>query len=126
MSKQEELEAERFIHHGMQYLRTTFPEKANELDDNALKNKLIDDCQYAMSFGFESEAEIMMIVDILWRLPQDAMDNPNFDWVKEILGSDDLDNETKIDSLHNAFALTSAVQEEEIEGESANDGSEDL
>lgn len=123
MSKQEELEAERFVHRGMQYLKTTFPERTSDMDDNTLKNKLIDGCQYAMGYGFETEADIMTVVDVLWRLPEDATDNPNYDWVKEILASDDMDNETKIDALHNAFALTTAIQEE---GENTDDGREEL
>ena len=52
MSTQEELEAERFIHRGMQYLKTTFPEQTAEMDDEVLKNKLIDGCQLALSHGF--------------------------------------------------------------------------
>ena len=38
MSKQQELEAERFIHRAMQYLKSTFPEKTRDMDDEALKN----------------------------------------------------------------------------------------
>ena len=37
--KQEELEAERFIHRALQYLKSSFPEKTQEMDDEEIKNK---------------------------------------------------------------------------------------
>lgn len=116
MSTQEELEAERFIHRGMQYLKTTFPEQTAEMDDEVLKNKLIDGCQLALSHGFETEADVMLLVDFLWRLPDRALDNADYEWIDEILSSDDMDNEMKIDALYNAFAITTAVKEDEADG----------
>jgi len=116
MSTQEELEAERFIHRGMQYLKATFPDETAKLDDDALKNKLIDGCQFALAHGFETEADVMMLVDFLWRLPDGASESPDYEWMGEILSSDDMDNEMKIDALHNAFAITTAVKEDESDG----------
>lgn len=117
MSTQKELEAERFVHRGMQYLRATFAEETAEMTDDVLKNKFIDYCQFAVSHGFESEAEVMTLVDLLFRMPQDALDNPNYDWVKDILLSEDMDNEMKIDALYNAFALTTAMETEEADND---------
>lgn len=116
MSTQEELEAERFIHRGMQYLKTTFPEQTAEMDDEVLKNKLIDGCQRALSHGFETEADVMLLVDFLWRLPDGAAESSDYEWMDEILSSDDMDNEMKIDALYNAFAITTAVKEDEANG----------
>ena len=115
MSKQEELEAERFIHRAMKYLVSTFPEKTKEMDDETLKNKLIDDCQTALEYGFDTESDMMLIVDFLWRLPADYANLPEYEWVKDILTSEDMDNEMKIDSLHNAFATIQALEEDEAE-----------
>ena len=112
MSRQEELEAERFIHHGMQYLKSTFPEKTQEMDDEDLKNKLIDDCQVALEYGFDTEADMMLIVDLLWRIPQNYAEKAEYEWVREIMASSDMNNEMKIDSLHNALALVTAAEEE--------------
>ncbi|MBO4644587.1 MAG: hypothetical protein J5716_08285 [Alphaproteobacteria bacterium] len=112
MSTQEELEAERFIHRAMQYLKSTFPEKTREMDDECLKNKLIDDCQVALEYGFDTEADMMIIVDLLWRIPQNYAEKAEYEWVNEILTSSDMDNEMKISSLHNALALTSALEED--------------
>ena len=116
MSTQEELEAERFIHRGMQYLKTTFPEQTAEMDDEVLKNKLIDGCQLALSHGFETEADVMLLVDFLWRLPDGAAESSDYEWMDEILSSGDMDNEMKIDALYNAFAITTAVKEDEADG----------
>ena len=116
MSTQEELEAERFIHRGMQYLKATFPDEAAKLNDDALKNKLIDGCQFALAHGFETEADVMMLVDFLWRLPDGASESPDYEWMSEILSSNDMDNEMKIDALHNAFAITTALKEDESDG----------
>lgn len=115
MSTQEELEAERFIHRAMKYLKSTFPEKTQEMDDETLKNKLIDSCQSALEFGFDTEADMMLVVDFLWRLPADYTDNPEYEWVNDILTSEDMDNEMKIDSLHNAFAMVQALREDEAD-----------
>lgn len=112
MPTQEELEAGRFIHRAIQYLKSAFPEKTNELDDEALKNRLIDDCQIALEYGFDTEADMMLIVDLLWRIPQDFAEKPEYEWVTEIMASPDMDNNMKIDSLHNALALTTALEEE--------------
>lgn len=117
MSTQEELEAERFIHRGMQYLKSTFPDETAKLDDDALKNRLIDGCQFALARGFETEADVMLLVDFLWRLPDGALDNADYEWIDEILSSDDMDNEMKIDALHNAFAITTAVKGDESDGQ---------
>lgn len=111
MSTQEELEAERFIHRALQYLKSSFPEKTRGADDEDLKNKLIDGCQVALEYGFDTEADMMLIVDLLWRLPEDFAERQEFEWVKEIMASPDMDNEMKIDSLHNALAMTEAMEE---------------
>ena len=113
MSKQAELEAERFIHRAMQYLRSTFREQTRDTDDETLKNKLIDDCQTALKYGFDTESDMMMIVDFLWRLPADYTDRSEYEWVQDILTSEEMDNEMKIDALHNAFAMVCALQEDE-------------
>lgn len=115
MSKQEELEAERFIHRAMKYLKSTFPEQTKEMDDETLKNKLIDDCQTALEYGFDTESDMMLVVDFLWRLPAGYADQPEYEWVREILTSEDMDNEMKIDSLHNAFAMVKALEEDEAD-----------
>ena len=112
MSTQEELEAGRFIHRAMQYLKSTFPEKAKEMDDEALKNKLIDHCQIALEYGFDTEADMMLIVDLLWRVRDDYAARPEYEWVNDIMTSEDMNNEMKIDSLHNALALIMAMEEE--------------
>lgn len=113
MSKQEELEAERFIHRAMKYLKSTFPEQTKEMDDETLKNKLIDDCQTALEYGFDTESDMMLIVDFLWRIPADYAARPEYEWVGEIFTSEDMDNEMKIDSLHNAFAMIQALEADE-------------
>lgn len=115
MSTQKELEAERFVHRGLQYLRTTFADQTADMTDDALKNRFIDLCQFAVAHGFESEADVMTLVDLMFRLPQDALDNPNYEWVKEILLSDDMDNAMKIDALYNAFSLVTALETEEAD-----------
>ena len=73
----------------MQYLKTTFPEQTAEMDDEVLKNKLIDGCQLALSHGFETEADVMLLVDFLWRLPDGAAESSDYEWMDEILSSDD-------------------------------------
>ncbi|MBR1778201.1 MAG: hypothetical protein IJ752_06430 [Alphaproteobacteria bacterium] len=113
MSTQEELEAGRFVHRAMQYLKSAFPQETKEMDDETLKNKLIDSCQVALEYGFDTEADMMLIVDLLWRLPEDYRNRPEYEWATEIMASEDMDNETKIDSLHNALALLTALQEED-------------
>ncbi len=113
MSTQEELEAERFLHRAIKYLQSTFPDTVKEMDDETLKNKLIDHCQTALEYGFDTEADMMMVVDFLWRIPADYDQLPEYEWVKEILASQDMDNEMKIDSLHNAFATIKALEEDE-------------
>lgn len=115
MSTQEELEAGRFIHRAMQYLKSTFPEKTKRMDDDTLKNTLIDHCQIALEYGFDTEADMMLIVDLLWRIPEDFADRPEYEWVKDILASEDMNNDMKIDSLHNALALVMAMEEEEAD-----------
>ena len=112
MSTQEELEAERFIHRALQYLKSSFPEKTQEMDDEEIKNKLIDGCQIASEYGFDTEADMMLIVDLLWRIPQDYAEKPEYEWVNEIMASPYMDNEMKIDSLHNALALVTAMEED--------------
>ena len=115
MSTQKELEAERFVHRGMQYLRSTFADQTADTTDEVLKNRFIDLCQLAISHGFESEADVMTIVDFLFRLPQDAPESPDYEWVKDILLSEDMDNAMKIDALYNAFALLTAQETEETD-----------
>lgn len=117
MSTQEELEAERFVHRGMKYLKSTFPEETKEMDDEMLKNRMIDGCQFALEYGFDTEADMMMIVDFLWRLPENFADMEQYSWVAEILKSEDMDNDMKIESLHNAYAMTKAIEEDEGEEE---------
>lgn len=117
MSKQEELEAERFIHRGIQYLHSTFPEKTEGMDDDDLKNQLIDYCQIALGVGFETEADVMQVVDILWRLPEGFSEDEEYEWVSEILASEDMENEFKLESLRNAYALSEALKEEEADEE---------
>ena len=117
MSTQEELEAGRFLHRAIQYLKSTFPEKTEGMDDEVLKNKLIDGCQVALEYGFDTEADMMLIVDLLWRIPEDYAARPEYEWVNDIMASEDMDNEMKIDSLHNALALVTAMEEDEAEGQ---------
>lgn len=117
MSKQQELEAERFIHRAMQYLKSTFPEKTRDMDDESLKNKLIDDCQTALEHRFDTESDMMLVVDFLWRLPADYAASPEYEWVAEILASADMDNEMKIDALHDALAAVEALAQTENEGD---------
>ncbi len=105
MSKQEELETERFIHRATQYLNATFPEKTEEMSEDDLRDKVIDDCQTALDHGFETEADIMLLVDFLWRLPSDYTDNGEYGWVTEILADADMDNKMKVEALHNALAV---------------------
>ena len=50
----QDLEAERFIHRAMKYLTASFPEQAAAMDAETLKNKVIDDCEYALSYGYET------------------------------------------------------------------------
>ena len=115
MSKQEELETERFIHRAVQYLKATFPEKTAEMDEDNLRNKVIDDCQTALDHGFETETDIMLLVDFLWRLPDDYAENPEYGWVFEALADTDMDNKMKVDSLHNALAVFMAAENEKDE-----------
>lgn len=117
MSTQEELEAGRFLHRAIQYLKSSFPEKTEGMDDEVLKNKLIDGCQIALEYGFDTEADMMLIVDLLWRIPEDYALRPEYEWVNEIMASGDMDNEMKISSLHNALALVTAMEEDEAEGQ---------
>ena len=99
----------------MKYLKSTFSEQTKEMDDETLKNKLIDDCQTALEYGFDTESDMMLVVDFLWRLPAGYADQPEYEWVREILTSEDMDNEMKIDSLHNAFAMVKALEEDEAD-----------
>ena len=110
MSKQEELETERFIHRAVQYLRAVFPDKTEQMDEDDLRDKLIDDCQTALDHGFETEADIMLLIDFLWRLPAGYAGDPEYGWVFEVLNDTDMDNKMKIDSLHNAWAVCLAAQ----------------
>jgi len=121
MSTQEELEVGRFIHRAMQYLKSTFPEKTEEMDDEMLKNKLIDDCQTALEYGFDTESDMMLIVDLLWRIPENYAEKPEYEWVTEIMASPDMDNDMKIDSLHNALALIEAMEEEAGDQDETNE-----
>ena len=87
-----------------------------------MKNKLIDDCQTALKYGFDTESDMMLVVDFLWRLPAGYADQPEYEWVQDILTSEEMDNEMKIDALHNAFAMVCALQEDEqSEKEQSND-----
>lgn len=58
---------------------------------------------------------MMLVVDFLWRLPAGYADQSEYEWVREILTSEDMDNEMKIDSLHNAFAMVKALEEDEAD-----------
>lgn len=116
-----ELEAERFIHRGMQYLRSAFPAQTDAMDDDALKNRLIDDCEFAMAHGFETERDVMGLVDLLWRLPEGFKQNPDYAWVKEILCDDGMDSVLKTEALQNAYAMFEALAEN---GEGENDGTQ--
>lgn len=112
MSTQQELEAERFIHRGMRYLTATFPEKTREMSGETLKNKLIDSCQAALDRGFETESDMMTLVDFFWRLPDGWEQAEEYRWVGEILGEKDLDNQMKIDALHDALATVQALTDD--------------
>ena len=109
MSTQKELETERFIHRAVQYLKATFPEKTEGTDEDDLRDAVIDDCQTALDSGFETEADIMLLVDFLWRLPSGYAENPAYGWVAEILADADMDNKMKVDALHNALAVFMAA-----------------
>ena len=116
MSKQAELETERFIHRAVQYLNATFPEITERMDEDDLRDKVIDDCQTALDYGFETEADIMLLVDFLWRLPAGYAENPEYGWISEILTDADMDNKMKIDSLHNALAVFMAAESDTDDG----------
>ena len=109
MSKQEKLETERFIHRAVQYLKAIFPDKTETMNEDDLRDKLIDDCQTALDYGFETEADIMLLVDFMWRLPSGYAENPAYGWVAEILADADMDNKMKVDALHNALAVFMAA-----------------
>jgi hypothetical protein len=111
-TKQAELEAGRFIHRGMKYLRASFPERTRDYDDDSLKNTLIDQCRYALENGFETERDVMSLVDLQWRLPEDFRTNEKTAWVHEILSDPDMDVSLKIEALQSAFAMFLALAEE--------------
>ncbi len=117
----QELEAERFVHRGMRYLRETFPTETKAMDDGVLKNRLINDCEFVMAYGFETERDVMGLVDLLWRLPEDFKANPDYGWVEEILSDKEMDASLKTEALQNAYALFAAVAES---GKGENDGTE--
>lgn len=121
MSTQQELEAERFIHRGMRYLAATFPEKTKGMSAEALKNGLIDSCLAARERGFETESDMMTLVDFFWRLPDDWQRTGEYRWVDEILNERDLDNQMKIDALHDALATVLAVTEDAEGNENETD-----
>ena len=87
--EEENIDAAEFLKNGMMYLRQMFPEITDAMSEKELRNKLIDQAEFILDRGFETQAEVMMIVDLLWRLPEDALENPNFDWLKEILNDTD-------------------------------------
>lgn len=108
----QDLEAERFLHRAMKYLTASFPERSAAMDAETLKNKVIDDCEYALSYGYETERDVMGLVDFLWRLPSDFRKDPQYGWVEEILSDKDSDAELKTESLQNAYALFTAAAEQ--------------
>lgn len=112
-TKLAELEAERFLHRAMKYLKSTFPAETQGEEDETLRNELIEACQFAIEHGFESESDVMSLVDLQWRLPRGFESNPETEWVEEILSDSELDNTMKIDALHNAYASYAALKEEE-------------
>ena len=110
MSTKSQLEAERFLHRALNYLKTNFPEKAEDLSENILKDKLISSCQTAWNYGFETQIEMMMIVDFLWRLPVEYTGQEEYKWIEEIMSSKDMDNKTKIDTLHHTLQVFNALK----------------
>lgn len=99
------INAAEFLKNGMLYLRQMFPEIADAMTDKELRNKLIDQAEFALDRGFETQAEVMMIVDLLWRLPDDALENPNFDWLKEILNDKEMNGKEKIHAIQVAAVM---------------------
>ena len=72
----------------------------------------LHDCEYALSYGYETERDVMGLVDFLWRLPSDFRKDPQYGWVEEILSDKDSDAELKTESLQNAYALFTAAAEQ--------------
>ena len=111
MTQKEKLQANRFYHRAVQYLREEFPQAAS-MNEDELKDAIFSGCQKALSYGFETEADAMGFVDLQWRIsPSFDTDTETF-WAKDVLNDNDLDAEMKLATLRNAFALTEAMKED--------------
>ncbi|MCQ2914697.1 MAG: hypothetical protein MJ247_05840 [Alphaproteobacteria bacterium] len=103
--EEKNIDASEFLKNGMMYLRQMFPEITDAMSEKELRNKLIDQAEFILDRGFETQAEVMMIVDLLWRLPEDALENPNFDWLKEILNDKNMNGKEKIHAIQVAAVM---------------------
>lgn len=98
----DEFDAKQFVINGITYLRKTFPEKTSTMTDDELKNKFIDQAEFLMTYDFDKQSELMTVVDILWRLPDNALESPSFKWLREIIMDDNASTTQKIENLNQA------------------------
>jgi hypothetical protein len=91
---------EDFINRTVAHLKEFWPEKCEEMGEEALCESIRAAMDIAREFGIINEYDMARYIDLIYEFDWPADEQPDTPWAEEILNDAELDGTTKMDRLY--------------------------
>jgi hypothetical protein len=89
-----------FINRMVAHVKEFWPEKCEELGEEAVRESIRDAMDIAREFGIINEYDVGRYIDLIYEFEWPADEGPDTPWAEDILNDADLDGTTKMDCLY--------------------------
>ena len=91
---------EGFVNRVVTHLKEFWPEKCEEMGEEAGRESIHEAIDIAREFGIINEYDVARYIDLIYEFDWPADEEPDTLWAEEILNDAELDSTTKMDRLY--------------------------
>ncbi|OGP79419.1 MAG: hypothetical protein A2V86_01755 [Deltaproteobacteria bacterium RBG_16_49_23] len=92
--------AESFVNSVDAHLKEFWPEKYEEMGEEAVRESIHEAMDTAREFGIINEYDMARYIDLIYEFDWPADEEPDTPWAEEILRDSELDSTAKMDRLY--------------------------
>ena len=89
-----------FVNLTIAHLKEFWPEKCEEIGEEAVRESIHDAIDTARELGIINEYDVARYIDLIYEFDWPADEEPDTPWAEEILNDAELDGATKMDRIY--------------------------
>jgi len=96
---------ESFVNRMIAHLKEFWPEKCEEMGEEAVRESIHEAMDIAREFGIINEYDVARYIDLIYEFDWPADEEPDTPWAEEILNDAELEGTAKMDRLYEQVEL---------------------